>query len=261
MLELSRLLRSEAPMSDPVPARSPRRPFPFRFVFWSTLVVGVGAGSIYLADQIVLAPKRRLEAKVAQLETETLRLKTYLKLLEYTERRAQLEVVSQTKDAAGDTLNQLRFTELDPQGGVVGAQRVFELKGEEVYVDTLVIKFEDHFVEAGDPLRGKALLLFRRIFTNRVKPDEGYYLDRNGAPPERYASGATPNSFEKELWARFWAVANSEPQAKQTGVKAMHGQAVYGRLLPNKVYTLLMRSTGELILPAPTEPAGPAATP
>jgi hypothetical protein len=248
-------------MSDPVPAQSHRRPFPFRFVFWSTLVVGVGAGSVYLADQMVLAPKRRLEAKVAQLETETQRLKTYLRLLEYTERRAQLEVIDQTRDAQGETLNKLRFTELDPQGGVVGAQRVFELKGEEVYVDTLLIKFEDHFVEAGDPLRGKALLLFRRIFTNRVKPDEGYYLDKNGVPPDRYASGASPNAFEKDLWAKFWEVANDAPQAKQAGVKAMHGQAVYGRLLPNKVYTLLMRSTGELILPGPTDPLGTAATP
>lgn len=248
-------------MSDAVPARSPKRAFPFRFFFWSTLVVGVGAGSVYLADQMVLAPKRRLEAKVATLEGESLQLKTYLKLLEYTERRAQLEVIAQTRDAAGDTVNQLRFTELDPQGGVVGAQRDFELKGEEIYVDTLVIKFEDHFVEAADPLRGKALLLFRRIFTNRVKPEEGYYLDKNGAPPARYASGVSPNAFEKDLWARFWEIANDAPQAKQAGVKAMHGQAVYGRLLPNKVYTLVMRSTGELILPGPTEPMGPATNP
>ena len=248
-------------MSDAGPAQSPTRAFPFRFFFWSTLVVGVGAGSVYLADRMVLAPKRRLEAKVAILESESQRLKTYLKLLEYTERRAQLEVLSQTKDAAGDTLNHLRFTELDPQGGVVGTQRTFELKGEEVYVDTLVIKFDDHFVEAADPLRGKALLLFRRIFTNLVKPDEGYYLDKNGAPPARYASGANPNAFEKDLWAKFWEIANDAPQAKQAGVKAMHGQAVYGRLVPNKVYLLLMRSTGELILPGPTEPMGPATTP
>jgi hypothetical protein len=248
-------------MSDQAPAKPPRRPFPVRFLFGSVLVVSAGAAGIYLADQLVLAPRRQMEAKVAKLESETLRLKTFLKLLEHTERRAQLEVIAQTKDAAGETINKLRFTELDPLGGVVGAQRVFEIKGDEVYVDTLIIKFEDHFVEAGDPLRGKALLLFRRIFTNRVKPDEGYYLDRNGAPPERYASGANPNAFEKDLWAKFWEVANSAPQAKQTGVKAMHGQAIYGRLLPNKVYTLLMRSTGELILPAPTEPAGPVATP
>ena len=248
-------------MSDPVPARRPRRPFPFRFFFWSTLVVGVGAGSMYLADRLVLAPRREMAAKVAKLEAESLRLRTYLKLLEYTERRAQLEVIDQSKDAAGETLNKLRFTELDPQGGVVGAQRVFEIKGDEVYVDTLIIKFEDHFVEAGDPLKGKALLLFRRIFTNRVKPDDGYVLDRNGAPPVLYAGRTAPNPFEQDLWTRFWTVANSEELAKQSGVKAMHGQSVYGRLVPNMVYTLLMRSTGELILPAPKPPQAPSSSP
>jgi hypothetical protein len=228
------------------------------------VLVGVGAAGIYLADQLVLAPRRQMEAKVAKLELETLRLKTYLKLLEYTERRAQLEVISQTKDSAGETVNKLRFTELDPLGGVVGAQRVFEIKGDEVYVDTLIIKFEDHFVEEGDPLKGKALLLFRRIFTNRVKPDDGYVLDRNGVPPLLYAAKTTPNSFERDLWARFWEVANSEQLAKQAGVKAMHGQALYGKPVPNMVYTLLMRSTGEMIIPAPKEPQtqdGTSATP
>jgi hypothetical protein len=247
-------------MSNPIPARRPRRPFPFRFFFWSVLVVGVGAGSVYLADRMVLAPRRELEAKVAKAEAESLRLRTYLKLLEHTERRAQLEVIEQSRDAAGETLNKLRFTELDPLGGVVGAQRVFEIKGDEVYVDTLIIKFEDHFVEAADPLKGKALLLFRRIFTNRVKPDDGYILDRNGAPPVLYAGRTAPSPFEQDLWTRFWTVANNEELAKQSGVKAMHGQSVYGKLVPNMVYTLLMRSTGELILPAPRPPQGPAAT-
>ena len=246
-------------MNDQPPVSSSRRPFPIRFFIWTVLVVAVGSASIYLADQLVLAPRRQMEAKVAQLELETLRLNTYLKLLKYTERRAQLEVLSQTKDASGEIVSKLRFTELDPNGGVVGAPREFEIKGDEIYVDTLVIKFEDHFVEAGDPLKGKALLLFRRIFTNRVKPDDGYILDRNGVPPDLYAGQTAPNPFERDLWTRFWEVANNETLAKKAGVKAMHGQAIYGRLLPNMVYTLEMRSTGELILPPPRPADTPAA--
>ena len=53
-------------------------------------------------------------------------------------------------------------------------------------------------------------------------------------------------------------MANSEQMAKQSGVKAMHGQSVYGKLVPNMVYTLVMRSTGEMILPAPKAPQAPA---
>jgi len=241
-------------LNDRIPNNSSRKPFPVRLFIWTALVVGAGAAGIYLADQLVLAPRRQMETKVAKLELETLRLKTYLKLLEHTERRAQIEVISQTKDPAGETLNRLRFTELDPQGGVVGAQRVLEIMGEEVYVDTLIIKFEDHFVEASDPLKGKSLLLFRRIFTNRVRPDEGYVLDHNGVPPELYAGRTASTPFERDLWARFWEVANNEQLAKKAGVKAMHGQAIYGRLVPNMVYTLLMRSTGEMFFPAPKAP-------
>jgi hypothetical protein len=241
-------------MSEQAPIKPPGRPFPIRLFIWTALVIGAGSAGIYLADQLVLAPRRKMEVKVAKLELETLRLKTYLKLLEHTERRAQLEVISQTKDPQGETVNRLRFTELDPQGGVVGAQRVFEIKGDEVYVDTLIIKFEDHFVETGDPLKGKALLLFRRIFTNRVKPDEGYILDRSGLPPELYAARTAPSPFERDLWARFWEVANNEQLAKKVGVKAVHGQAIYGKLVPNMVYTLLMRSTGEMVIPAPRAP-------
>jgi hypothetical protein len=52
-------------------------------------------------------------------------------------------------------------------------------------------------------------------------------------------------------------VANNEQLARESGVKAMHGQAVYGRLAPNRVYTLVMRSTGEMILPPPRDPEAP----
>jgi len=241
-------------MTEHVPEKSAKRRFPLRLFLWSAVLVGAGAAGIYLADQLVLAPRRQMEARLAELDKENSHLKTYLKLLEHTERRAQLEVIAQGKDASGETVNRLRFTELDPQGGVVGAQRTMELKGDEVYIDTLVIKFEDHFVEQGDPLKGKALLLFRRLFTNRIKPDDGYILDKNGVPPELYAARSAPNPFERELWSRFWEVANNEQLAKQAGVKAMHGQAVYGKLIPNVVYNLLMRSTGEVIIPTPKEP-------
>ena len=231
-----------------------KQSLPYRLLLWTVLVASAAAGGVYSVDQVFLAPRRKLETQVAALDKENNRLKTYLKLLEFTERRAQLEVISQVKTGFGETFNRLRFTELDPQGGVIGEQRIVEIIGDEVYIDTLVIKFEDHFIEQEDPLRGKALLVFRRIFTNRVKPDEGYDLDRNGVAPALYAARTAPTAFEKNLWTRFWEVANNEELAKRSGVKAMHGQAISGRLLPNQIYTLLMRATGEVILTPPKAP-------
>jgi hypothetical protein len=239
---------------------APRRPFPVRLFLWSLLLVFAGSGGLYLAYDLVVRPRRQMERLLAEkdeqigrLQKENERLGTYLRLLKHSERRARLEVLNQTRDSEGHTVNTLRFTEVNPDGTPVGPSRDLQLVGEEVYLDTLVIKFEDHFVEQGDPLKGHALLLLRRLFTNRVKPDDGYRLDKDGVPPEAYAAGKSETAFERELWAKFWQLANDEALARKSGVKALHGQAVYGRLEPDKVYHLVMRSTGESILPPPTD--------
>src|SRR5207245_1415120 len=119
-----------------------------------------------------------------------------------------------------------RFTELDSQGDIVGEPRELTLEGDEVYVDALVIKFEDNFVTAGDALKGKALLLFRRVFTDRRRPAEGDVLDREGQIPQSYAAERAPTAFERELWARFWELANDPDEARRRGVRALHGEAV-----------------------------------
>jgi hypothetical protein len=236
------------------------RPFPLRLFVWSLMLVFAGSGGIYVGYDLVVKPRREMERALAakdqqigRLQKDNERLDTYLRLLRHTERRARLEVLNQSKDAEGHTVNTLRFTEVTADGAPVGPSRDLQLTGEEVYLDTLVIKFEDHFVEQADPLKGQALVLLRRLFTNRVKPDDGYRLDKDGLPPEVYAAKQAETEFERELWAKFWQLANDEALAKNSGVKAVHGQAVYGRLEPGKVYHLVVRSTGESILPPPTE--------
>ncbi len=115
-----------------------------------------------------------------------------------------------------------------------------------------MIKFDDTFVTAGDALKGKALLLFRRIFSDRARPAEGHVLDREGQMPQAYAAERAPTAFERELWARFWELANDPEEAKRRGVRALHGEAVSTRLRRDRVYIITLRSTGELtIQPAP----------
>ena len=40
-----------------------------------------------------------------------------------------------------------------------------------------------------------------------------------------YAERRVPSGFEKELWKRFWELANDEKLAKERGVRAIHGDA------------------------------------
>ena len=101
---------------------------------------------------------------------------------------------------------------------------------------------------AGDALKGKALMLFRRIFTDRKRPSEGEVLDKEGQIPQSYAAERAPTAFERELWARFWELANNPEEAKQRGVRALHGEAVSARVRKDRVYSITLRSTGELTI-------------
>jgi hypothetical protein len=220
---------------------------------WALVFVAVAAGGVYLADRLVLEPGRAMQRQLAERDAQirdlTARnqaLEAAVRLLRHTERRARLVVLDQSPGPEGHQRTRVRFTELDSQGDPVGEPRELTLDGDEVYVDTLVVKFEDDFVTAGDALKGKALLLFRRIFTDRKRPAEGEVLDKEGQIPQSYAAERAPTAFERELWARFWELANDPEEAKKRGVRALHGEAVSARLRKDRVYSITLRSTGEL---------------
>lgn len=218
-------------------------------------LVAVAAGSIYLAYELVIVPRRAMEDQIrdqketiGKLEQEKQRLEAYLKILKHIDRRARVEVLRQAKDQKGNLQTTIRFTETDATGKPTSASRELTLPGQEVYFDTLVIKFDDHFVEQGDPLKGQALMLFRRIFSSSMRAEDGFVIDKEGQPPEIYAERQDPSGFEKELWKRFWELANDEKLAKEHGVRAIHGDAPYMRLEPGRVYEVCLRSTGEVII-------------
>src|SRR4029453_5611575 len=166
---------------------------------WALIVVAAAAGGVYLTDQLFIAPGRALQRQLAErdaqikvLTEQNQALEAAIRLLRYTERRARLVVLDQAVVPVGHPRTRVRFPELDGQGdptggprgllrGVVpggdpalalnsarvddqgdpiGEPRELVLEGDEVYVDALVIKFEDTSVMGGDALKGKALLLF-----------------------------------------------------------------------------------------------------
>jgi hypothetical protein len=224
-------------------------------VLWAVLLVGAGSGGVYIADRLVLAPGREMERRLAErdeqirvLRERTQALEAAVRLLRHTERRARIAVLEQSRGADGHLVSRIRFSELDPGGETIGEPREFVVTGDEVYVDALVIKFEDEFVTAGDALKGRSLLLFRRIFGDRARPVEAHVLDREGQMPQAYAAEKAPSAFERELWAQFWTLANDPAEAKRRGVRALHGEAVSTRLRPGALYAVTFRSTGELTI-------------
>ena len=246
----------------------PTRHFPVQFVVWTVALIAVVSASVYLSYELVIAPRRAMQDQIrdqketiAKLEIERQRLEAYLQILKHIDRRARIEVLRQGRDPQGNLETTIRFTEIDDSGKPVNVSRELTLPGQDVYFDTLVIKFDDHFVEQSDPLKGQALMLFRRIFSSAMRAEDGFVIDREGQAPETYAERQAPSDFEQELWKRFWELANDDKLAKEHGVRAIHGDAPYMHLEPDRVYEISLRSTGEVIITPGTRLATPQTTP
>lgn len=169
---------------------------------------------------------------------------------------ADLYVQKVGVDVTGVPFMELRFVQYG-LGGEAGApdsvsSESFRLAGEEVYVDAWVVRFARAWVEAGDGLKGKSLLMFRRIFSDRVPPAEGYALvaeDEAEGPPWARVD-PSPGRFERSIWRRFWFFANHPEAARHMGIRAVHGEAPHVRVQAGQVYRLRLRRSGGLSIEA-----------
>jgi hypothetical protein len=226
----------------------------------------LGYETYYAKDLVLKEKDAQLAASQAQIDAmnkdlevkqrEIERLDTAMWLLKVDHRIAQLEVLDQKKDpASGRLVTRFSFVETDDQGRPLEQPREFEIEGNEVYVDAWVVSFNDEFVEQGDPLRGTALCLFRRIFGQYQSPAEGFELDAVGARPAAYSHGSEPSELEKKIFGDFWEYANNPERKKEDGVRNVQGKASYTQLRPHMKYRLMLRSTGDLTIDPDTSAA------
>ena len=211
--------------------------------------------------QKLAVENRQQAAQIAALNQEVQRLGTAVRLLKVDHRIGQLTVLSQQGSAeTKDLRTTISFVEVDEKGQPLEKPRTFTLRGDVVYVDALVVKFADDYVERGDPMRGTAICLFRRIYGETQAPNDGFAIDPIGAQPVAYRSGGKPSELEQQIWSRFWEYANDPDLASKAGVRAAHGSAPFIKVMPGKRYRVLLRSSGDLSF-VPEEGTLPASEP
>lgn len=209
------------------------------------------SGEVRQKGEQIAALSQDLEASEARARE----LEAALALLKVDHRLAHIEVLDQqvepgaTPDDPERVRTRVRFTELDAEGQPIGEGRELEIEGRRIYVESLVIKFDDRFVEQSDALRGTSICLFRRLFGEEQRPNEGVPLDAEGVQPIVY-SGDDPNPLHGLLWRRFWDYANDPDLARSQGVRAIHGEAPFIEMRPGKTYRVELRSSGGLTIQA-----------
>ncbi|MCY3020889.1 MAG: hypothetical protein NTW87_17875 [Planctomycetota bacterium] len=212
------------------------------------LTVGAGGAGMYLAEKHFYGPLREQKRLVENLKLVVTQLTRDIRI-------ADVAVLEQTGNPLTTTI---KFVEVDEQHKAIGPVRKFTFSGDEVYFDSLVIKFEEPFKPLNElPLKqqdlaptlmNKAIIFFRRAFSDKQKPEDGFPLDTPGCAPEPYRHKGPPSAFEQQLWQQFWDLANDPKLAKEHGVRAAHGQAVSMKLRKDKYYVIEQRVTGDMTI-------------
>ncbi|MDE0915397.1 MAG: hypothetical protein OSB57_09475 [Planctomycetota bacterium] len=189
-----------------------------------------------------------LESDLAasQLRVDELELSMWLVKVDH--RLARITVLDQgpSPDEPGRFTTRVRFQEMDEAGDPAGPARDITIDGKVLYVEGLVIKFSDEYVEGGDALRGSSVALFKRVFSENQAPNEGVQLDQPRTHPLPHRGDQLPDPFYDDLWSRFWDYANDPELAASKGVRAIHGEAPSIELREGKTYRIELRSSGGL---------------
>ena len=154
-------------------------------------------------------------------------------------------------DVSGDgtkTYTTLLFQEYAKDGSPLPPKR-FTIEGNEAHLDAMVIKFQGKYVEANDPLRGRSIALFTKLFDDKHAPEKGYVIDEPGHIPAVY-KGSDPkvSEFEQQLWRDFWKLAQDKAYREQMGVDVLQGKSLWWRFEPGFLYTVTLQADADLNL-------------
>jgi hypothetical protein len=192
--------------------------------------------------------ERRMTAEIAVRER-------MIERLARSERRARIEVIDQqfgadgfasARDGQRVVSTTVRFLELDANGREIG-RREYCIPGDMLHVDAWTARFPKQAVAEGDPLRDRTLLLWRKVYSDRLPPAEGFAIDTPGAIPDGYAAGER-GRLEQATWANFWRLATDATEARNRGIEVAQGEGVHKPVRKGEAYELHLDAAGGLTI-------------
>ena len=137
----------------------------------------------------------------------------------------------------------IKFLEYDVKGKPLKA-KYFTFKGNLIQFQTLVVRFDDKYVEEGHRLKGKSIFLFLKAFVLDGKNTQEMVITQAHEIPAGYKTSETPNYYEKEIWARFWKYALDPAERVRRGIKNAQIEAPGSVFIPGTIYTLVIEHDG-----------------
>lgn len=140
----------------------------------------------------------------------------------------------------------VNFIELNEQGREIG-KRTYTIPGATLFVDAWTVRFPQDDVVGGDLLRGRSLVLLRRMYSDCMNPKDGFPIDTPGGIPDGYAAGDA-QKFEQAIWKHFWILATQPDSAVREHVRVAQGEAVYKPVSTGQTYELQVENAGGITL-------------
>jgi len=199
--------------------------------------------------------------EIENLNQENERLELAKRLLKVDHRLARVKVINVgTNTEDGSTYSDVEFQEIGPDEETLGEPRSFRLAGDEIRVDSWIVKFDDKYIEEADLIRGTSLCVFKSIYGNLDGPQNAHILEEENSRPVAYGSGGQMSEFEEQIWSDFWEISSNPDKAFELGIRASHGQVNYVKARPGITYQIDLRaSDGMTIRPLREgEPGGTA---
>jgi hypothetical protein len=205
------------------------------------VIVGVFLiGFIYLGRGIYYGA-----VTIHKLLAENKQLKQAITNLTQEDQIGYAKVTAQeTKD--GILLTTIKFVETDRDDKLKKIlEKEYSIEGDIIHFDALIVKFGDKMVMDG---KAKALYLWRRVYGEKMAPEDGFAIEEPGAEPKRYGDllAALPVRQRQLFWSSIWDLANDPEKLKEYDIKAIYGNVVYSRLRKGLIYVFKISSTGQV---------------
>ena len=191
-----------------------------------------------------------LNEELAKTAEELERAELARRLLKMRHRIAHFRVVDQVRDPNSEEVSTtVEFYEVNDEGAPIADQsNTYVVRGEQVFIECLVAKFEDEYIEREELDRSTAICLFQRIWGNSQSADDGFAIESATTRPTSYHRGGQVSELEERIWREFWTIANDPQLASELGIRAAHGSAPNIKVEKEGLYELEIRSTGEFTL-------------
>jgi len=182
---------------------------------------------------------------IHELLGENKELKQAITTLTTEDQIGYAKVISQRTE--GDhLLTTLRFVETSRDDKTKRIlQKEYTIEGDVIHFDALIVKFDDKMVMDG---KARALYLWRRVYGEKMTPEQGFPIEEPGAEPKRYEDllEILPVEHQALFWTSIWDLANNPEQLGQHGIKAIYGNVIYSQLREGLIYVFKIGPTGHL---------------